>query len=149
MTGMPDNISLKELILSSKKAASADIEAIKAQSPLTKAFFEEKLTDYVLHKYLLTREDYERTGGVFSDLTELSLARSMKISKDLVREFDLAKSCDGVSSAMAKKVLLFRSIEKSFDIQLPAKQTAKFKYLSELSDMTWEALQNRDKPENG
>jgi hypothetical protein len=148
MTGMPDNVSLKELILSSKKAANADIEAIESHCPLTKEFFEEKLTDYVLHKYLLTREDYERAGGVFNDLTELSLAKSMKISKELVREFDLAKSCDGVSSAMAKKVLLFRSIEKAFDIQLPAKQTAKFKYLSELSDMTWEALHSRDKLEN-
>jgi len=109
--------------------------AIHAQVTLTHEFFQKKLRDFVLHKYLLKEEDL--TSDDFSEITELSLSRSMKISPELVKEFDLAKSCDGVSSAMAKKVLLFMAIQRELGIELPPRETARLKTLDELADLAW------------
>ena len=115
--------TIKKLILSSKKAAAEDMAAICSQSLLTKSFFSEKLRGFVLHKFMLKEE--ELTSDDFNAITELSLSKSMKISPELVKEFDLAKSCDGVSSAMAKKVLLFMAIQRELGIQLPAMASAR------------------------
>ena len=133
-----DNDSIKELIIYSKKAAEIDMEAIHARIPLTYAFFRRKLRDFVLHKYLLKEE--ELPSEDFSDITELSLSKSMKISPELVKEFDLANSCDGVSSAMAKKVLLFMAIQRELGIELQPLETARLKTLDELADLAWTAL---------
>lgn len=136
---MQDKQSVKELILASKRAANEDMAQIKSANPLTYSFFDKKLRDYVMHKYHMNPET--TTTIDFHELTELSMSNSMKISKELVKEFDLANSCDGTSSVMAKKVLLFRSIEKALEIQLPAMETARFKLLCELSAMAWKEMQ--------
>lgn len=65
----------------------------------------------------------------------------MKVSKELVREFDLAKSCDGATSAMAKKVLLLLSIQRELDIQIPAEQAAKDITLTQLAELVWTELE--------
>lgn len=132
---MPDTNSIKELILSSKRVAAADMAEIKSRAPLSKDLFTRKLRDFVLHKYMLSPE--AELPEDFSALTELSLAQSMKISPELVKEFDLAKSCDGASSAMAKKVLLFMAIQRELGIELPAMETARIKTLRELAELAW------------
>lgn len=63
------------------------------------------------------------------------------MSKELVREFDLAKSCDGATSAMAKKVLLLLSIQRELDIQIPAEQAAKDITLTQLAELVWTELE--------
>ena len=136
---MPERSDIKELILGSKKKASADMADIRAQDPLTFSFFSGKLRDFVLHKYLLSPDDPSLPED-FSALTDLSLASSMKISPELVKEFDLAKSCDGASSAMAKKVLLFMAVQRELGIELPAMETARISTLSDLSKLTWDTL---------
>lgn len=130
--------SIKELILSSKRIAAADMAEIKAAQPLTKDFFSRKLRDFVLHKYMLSPE--MELPENFSALTELSLSRSMKISPELVKEFDLAKSCDGASSAMAKKVLLFMAIQRELGIQLPAMASARITTIQGLAELAWEEM---------
>ncbi len=115
---MSSDERIKELILTSKKVAAADMAEIKSAIPLKKEFFARKLRDFVLHRYMLSPED--ELPEDFGELTELSLAQSMRISPELVREFDLAKSCDGATSAMAKKVLLFMTIQRELGIELPA-----------------------------
>ena len=139
---MPDTDSIKELILSSKRVAAEDMAAIQAQQPLTKAFFARKLRDFVLHKYMLSPE--MELPENFSALTELSLSRSMKISPELVKEFDLAKSCDGASSAMAKKVLLFMAIQRELGIQLPAMASARITTIHDLAELAWNEMQVAD-----
>lgn len=131
-----DNI--KKVILSSKKAAAEDMAAIHSQSPLTKSFFSEKLRGFVLHKFMLKEEDL--ASDDFNSITELSLSKSMKISPELVKEFDLAKSCDGVSSAMAKKVLLFMAIQRELGIQLPAMASARITTIHDLAELAWNEM---------
>ena len=135
---MADADSIKELILTSKRVAAEDMAAIRSQQVLTKAFFSRKLRDFVLHKYMLSPE--MELPENFSALTELSLSRSMKISPELVKEFDLAKSCDGASSAMAKKVLLFLAIQRELGILLPAMASARITTIQGLADLAWEEM---------
>ena len=141
---MSSSEEIKELILSSKKVAAADMAEIKAAMPLEKEFFAKKLRDYVLHRYMLSPED-ETLPEDFNALTELSLSQSMKISPDLVKEFDLAKSCDGATSAMAKKVLLFMTIQRELDIELPAMETARLRDLRQLADLAWNEMLSADR----
>ena len=133
-----ENDKVKELIISSRKAASAEMDAIKNTVPLTKEIFTGHLRAFVLHKFLLKEEDL--TTDDFNEITNISLGNSMKISKDLVKEFDLAKSCDGGSSAMAKKVLLFMAIQRELNILLPATASARLKSLNELAAISWEEM---------
>ena len=76
----------------------------------------------------------------FSALTELSLSNSMKISPELVKEFDLAKSCDGASSAMVKKVLLFMAIQRELGIELPAMASARITTVRALAELAWNEM---------
>ena len=137
-TDMVDIKSIKEVILGSRRFAEEDMAVVKAQVPLTKEFFSRKLRDFVLHKYLLSPE--MELPEDFNALTELSLSRSMKISPELVKQFDLAASCDGATSAMAKKVLLFMAIQRELDIQLPAMASAKITTLQSLADLAWNEM---------
>lgn len=135
---MADTDSIKELILTSRRIASEDMAAIKAQEPLTYEFFSRKLRDFVLHKYMLSPK--MELPENFSVLTEFSLSRSMKISPELVKEFDLARSCDGASSAMAKKVLLFMAIQRELGILLPARASAQITTIQALADLAWNEM---------
>ena len=135
---MADTNSIREMILDAKRLAAADMAEIKGQTPLTFDFFAGKLRDFVLHKYHLPTD--APLPENFSALTELSLSHSMKISPELVKEFDLARSCDGASSAMAKKVLLFMAIQRELGIELPAMATARITTIRELAVLAWKEM---------
>ena len=133
---MENDNQIKKMILSSKKAAAGDIQEIKNAEVITKDLFFEKMRSYVLHKFLLTEESCGYSDD-FNELAEISLSNSMKISKELVKEFDLAKSCDGGTSVMAKKVLLFLAIQREFDIVIPAMESASTKSLNGIIELIW------------
>lgn len=137
---MDNRAEIRRLLLRSRKAAAEHIKRIRTADPLTPELLYEELYQYVLVKYLLTDEDKPEGDG-FDELTELSLAKSMKISPALVAEFDTAQSCDGATSAMAKKVLLFRSIENGLDIRIPAMESARIKTMQDFSRMLWHTMQ--------
>lgn len=129
---------IKQILLSSKQLAQEQIDRLYGSDRITFAFLNECMTACIQAKFMLEPEECE--GVDFQKLSELSLSKSMKISPELVKEFDMAKSCDGVSSAMAKKVLLFLSIQKQLQIELPAKGTATLKTLDELADLAWNEM---------
>ena len=133
-----DNYTLKKLLISNRRAADEEMNAILNAERLDKSFFIDKISRYILHKFMLDPATAVESG--FNELAELSMSNSMKISPELVKQFDLAKSCDGTSSVMAKKVLLFRSIEKTLEIQLPAMASARVKTLYELCELIWGAV---------
>ena len=140
MAGAPSTEQIRQLLLQAQSAAARQLDLIREQQPLTRAFLGEHLRQYVLDKYMLTPEDTATDD--FNELTQLSLARSMKVSSSLVREYDIARSCTGTSSAMAKKVLLFLSIQKALDIELPAIESAAIVTLDDLADLAWGAMES-------
>lgn len=138
---MDNSTDLKQLIITSRSEAMHHIDNIKHSMHLTPNYLLYELSEYIRCKYLLEHKDM--TTDNFTELTKISMAKSMKISKDLVEEFDMAKSCDGVSSLMAKKVLLLMSIQKSLGIKLPGDKIAESETLSDICIIVWDALNYR------
>ncbi len=137
-SALQERTEIKELLLRSRKEAETHMEAIKSQQPLTRPFLHEHICGYVICKFMLQGEDPNQHS--FPDLAELSLSRSMKVSKELVNEFDIARSCDGATSVMTKKVLLFLAIQKALGIELPASRSATLTTMTDFSDMVWDAM---------
>lgn len=115
------------------------MSAIREANPLRYEFLHEQMYQYVLVKFLLTDEDRPKNDD-FGALVELSLSKSMQVSPELVEQFDTAQSCDGATSAMAKKVLLFMAVQRALGIELPALESARVKSMSDLSAMAWNTL---------
>ena len=135
---MTDQEAVKQLLLRSKAEAQKQIDRIYDCCPLSFETLEVCLTDYILEKFMLSREEAEDVD--FQKLSELSLAKSMKISRELVREFDTARSCAGATSAIAKKTLLYMSIQKALKIELAAEKTPKVHTFGEFTSLVWEAM---------
>ena len=128
----------REMLLRAREESRRQISRIYECRLLTYDVLRECLTDFVLAKFLLTRE--EASGIDFQQLSELSLAKSMKISKDLVREYDMAKGCTGVSSVMVKKALLFMAVEQRLSIVLPPEQIPCIHCFDDLARLVWDAM---------
>ncbi len=128
----------RQALLRAKESSQREIDAIYAAQPLRVEFLRERLTDFVLAKFLLTREEAE--GVDFQKLSQLSLAKSMKISKELVKEFDMAQGCAGTSSEIAKKTLLFLALQKQLKLELPARALPRIHSFQELAELVLEAM---------
>ena len=136
---MTDRAEIRRLLLRSRRQADALMQEIQTARPLRYDMLHEQLYQYVLVKFLLTDKDRPADDS-FDALVDISLAKSMSVSPELVAEFDTAKSCDGATSAMAKKVLLFMAIQKALSIDLPALESARVKTMGDLSAMVWNTL---------
>ena len=112
-------------------------DTLRAAFPLKKVCSSHSKGETVL----VTAEEIPEDAS-FDALVEESLSHSMKIDPSLVAEFDTAKSCDGATSAMAKKVLLFMTLERELGLQLPALETARVKTLEDISQMVFRTMQN-------
>jgi hypothetical protein len=128
----------RQALLRAKESSQREIDAIYAAQPLRVEFLRERLTDFVLAKFLLTREEAE--GVDFQKLSQLNLAKSMKISKELVKEFDMAQGCAGTSSEIAKKTLLFLALQKQLKLELPARALPRIHSFQELAELVLEAM---------
>ena len=102
----------------------------------------EHITEYILAKFMLTREECE--GVDFQKLSDLSLSKTMQISPELVKEFDTARSCAGATSSIAKKTLLYMAIQKALKIELAAEKTPKVHTFEEFSSLVWDAMKQSD-----
>ncbi len=136
---MKDRTAIRNLLLRSRREAEQHMEIIRSADPLTYEVLHEELYRFVLIKFLLQDEDRPENDS-FPELAELSLAKSMKVSPALVEEFDAAASCDGATSVMAKKVLLFMAIQRALNIELPALESARVQTMHDLSRMIWNTL---------
>lgn len=134
---------IKSRLVRSRESVHKELALIREARRLERGFLRDRLRTYVLAKYLLTEEN--ELVDDFDKLAELSLAKSSRISKELVAEFDTARSCDGATSVMVKKVLLLRSIERELEIELDAARTARIKSLNDLTDIVWDAMAASEK----
>lgn len=105
----------------------------------SREFTVREVAAYVRAKFHLDESDCE--GRTFDEIVSLSLSKSMKVSPELVKKFDLARSCDGVSSERAKKSLLFVALQKDFDIKLDPLEAVYAETLDEVGMLVWKALE--------
>lgn len=136
---MNDRQQVRNLIKRSRAAAASQMNALKAAKRLDSPTVDGYLRSYILHKYLLTEEELPK-GEIFADIVQASLAKSMKVSKDLVEQFDRAQSCDGTTSAMAKKILLIMAIQRELGITLDETACARIGTLSDFTQLVFDTM---------
>ena len=135
---MPDESAVRETLLRSRTESRRQIERIYAEQPLRFETLSACIREFILARFLLSAEESE--GVDFQALAELSLAKTMKLSPEQVREFDTARSCAGATSAMVKKTLLYLSIQKELHIELDAPKTPKVHSFDAFSRLVWDAM---------
>ncbi len=137
---------IREMLLEAQKKAAEHVLLIKERVPLSKEYLHRSLRDYILCKFML--EEEECTSDNLDEITEISLAKSAGISKELVKDLDIAKTCSGGSSAMTKKVLLLLAIQKDFAVYLPTEGTGNVRTLPDLSELVWDAMSEKESWKN-
>ena len=133
-----DRAQIKAMLLASRNAASSHIEALRAAPELSYELVHREVSAYIKSKFHLT--DADCVTDNFRELAGISLSKSMQISPELVKEFDLARSCDGTTSQTAKMVLLFMALQRDLDIRFDPMAAAEAETLSDISALVWEQL---------
>lgn len=132
------DVSIKERLLQSKEAAARTAAAILANSAPTKEFLHEHLRQYLERKFML--EEGKCASDDIDELSKASIAKSLKISKELLKEVDLATSCEGATSATIKKVLFFMAVQRELGIRLSPDDIAQVRTLKDLAGLVLPAL---------
>ena len=135
---MRDTESIRELLKNSRSRSKEQIDSLYADTSISFGELNERMTEFILARFMLDRTECE--GVDFQKLSELSLAKTLKISPELVKEFDTARSCAGATSATAKKVLLYMSVQKALGIELAAEKTPKVHTFEEFSMLVWNGM---------
>ncbi len=135
---MEERAAIRARLLRSQNGAAAWAERFRAAEAPDYDFFRLCLRGYVLEKYMLTEQDAAECAD-FDALVERSIAKSMRISAELVSELESAQSCGGATSAETKKILLFLAIQRDFSLELPAEKTPYIRTLDDLISLAWEA----------
>lgn len=126
-----------DLLASSRQTAGAEAEIIRAEKDPTPDFVFLHLRRYILNKFLLSDSCEEED---LKSLALLSLARTLKLDKTLVRELDQATPCDHATSESTKKVLLLYAVQKDLGIEPDPAELAGVKTVPELSRLVLRCL---------
>lgn len=92
-------------------------------------------------KYFL--EDCVLQSNYFNYLGELSIARMLGKDISEIKGIDLEAKCNGTSSVMTKKILLFMFMNKELGIAISAEDAADSYTLQDLSILAFEQLSKR------
>lgn len=129
---------IKERLLQSKKAAAEEAAAILAEKELSERSLEKHLKRYLQCKFML--EEQECVSDCIDELSKASIVKSLKLSKELLKEVDIATSCEGATSATIKKVLFFMAVQRELGIRLPADGIAGVETIGDLAKLVFPAL---------
>ncbi|MCU6763465.1 Uncharacterised protein [uncultured Roseburia sp.] len=130
-------LKVNKTLLQSRQAAAALLEKMQRTVYHTPELLHEDLYQFILYKYLL----HETAQGIYdiSELSELSVAKAVQLEKQDAFKADSAASCDGVTSSMNKKILLYMAIQKGFGITFPVEKTAYFETTQDIARAVFEA----------
>lgn len=121
------------------QSAALHAKAVGDSSRFDRSFLEKHIRQYILCKFMLSAD--ECTDELLDSLAQQSLAKSMKLPKEIVSDADLGKGCGSAGSLVTKRVLLFMAIERDFRIRLPANEAAKIVTLSDISSLVWRSME--------
>lgn len=123
--------TIRETILSNRAAAERELDALRAGDALSQEALYLHLRRFILFKFQLDPETVQTDS--IAEITDLSLAKTAKLSKEMAEQIDNAKACDGASSAMVKKALLLTALQRGLDITLDKKVAVRCKTIAELT----------------
>lgn len=128
---------VQQLLQSAHARADQEARIIREKENPSLEFVYLHLRRYILAKYMLTEDCEEEE---IHSLVELSLARTMKLDQKLIKELDKATTCDKISSASAKKILLLYAIQKDLRIHPDAAMLTTRKTVGELAELVHSLL---------
>lgn len=130
--------AVKEQMLRNRAAGDRELALLRAAEGIDRPFLKTHLRRFVLFKFQLSPDEIETES--IGEITDLSLAKSAKLSKELAEQVDNAKSCDGATSAMVKKALLYTALQRGLDLKVDSKAAARSKTLDDLTGVVWDAM---------
>lgn len=101
------------LLAAAHRAAAREVAIIRAEKEPSEAFVYIHLKRYIISKFML-EEDCSEDNLI--ELALLSLQRTMKLDRSMIRELDQAAPCDHATSESTKKALLLYAIQKDLAI---------------------------------
>lgn len=135
---------VRETLLKYTKAAAWEARCIRERGESDFGYLRAHLRGYILSKYMLP--EGECRSDRITALTEASLARMMKVTPELARQLDTARSCAGATSATVKKALLLQAMERELGIVLPAAEAVAAKDVTNLAEVVLRSLRRRSAP---
>ena len=141
MSGAADRKQIREVLLKYTKAAAWEARCIRERGEADFGYLRAHLRGYILGKYMLP--EGECRSDRIAALTEASLARMMKVTPELAKVLDTARSCAGATSATVKKALLLQAMERELEISLPAAEAVAAKDVTALATVVMRALWQR------
>lgn len=128
---------VERLLSAAKEKTEQEAQIIKNASCPTLDFIYEHVRNYVLSKYLLPPECCEDS---IRELAVLSLARTMKLDKNVIRNLDTATPCDHATSESTKKVLLLYAVQKDLELPPAPEKISKVETVSQLAEYVYTSL---------
>lgn len=129
----------KESILAKQRASQAHIDAILSDDSLTFESFREHLRSFVMLKFALEPSDLEQTDDL-GELAQASISKALKISKDLVADYEAGENCEGATSSDVKRTLLLVKIQKSLAVSLSLQELMQIETLEDIVRQVWPHL---------
>ena len=125
------------LLSASKQAAVREAAAILAEPEPSLSFVRLHLKRYITCKFMLEADCAEDR---LMELASLSLQRTMKLDRNLIRELDQAAPCDHATSESTKKVLLLYAIQKDLSIHPEPSELTEAVTVQDLALVVYRAL---------
>lgn len=135
-------LKIDKPLLHSRKMASDILHKMQNTTYESPSKLHEDLYPFILYKLLLYDSAYGNHN--INELMELSVAKAIQLDKKDAFKADSAASCDGATSAMNKKILLYMAIQKGFDIKLPVERTAYFETTDQIAEALFQAITSSD-----
>lgn len=125
-----------KLLSAAKEATQKEAEIIKNEKQPTYEFVFEHVRAYVLSKFLLPPDCGEEN---IKGLATLSLAKTMKLDKNVIHDLDTATPCDHATSESTKKVLLLYAVQKDMELNPDPEGISRVQTVTELAQYVLEA----------
>ena len=139
-----DRKRVREALLQYTKAAAWEASCIRENRPPDFGYVRAHLRGYILGKYMMP--EGECRSDRIAALTESSLARMMKVTPELAKQLDTARSCAGATSATVKKALLLQAMERELGVILPAAEAVAAKDVTALAGLLVRCLGQGNAP---
>ena len=132
----------RESILKKEAEAEAEIKLILSETNLTYPFFLEHLRVFIMKKFALSTSDLEETDNL-DDLAQMSVSKALKISKDLVADYEAGENCEGATSSDVKRTLLLVKIQKSLDTRLSLQELMGIETIEDVARAIWPHIDSK------
>lgn len=136
----------REAFRKKEARSQAEIDMILCQDPPTYPFYAEHLRKFVMLKFSLEPSDMEESDDL-DQLSSVSISKALKISKELVADFEAGENCEGATSSDVKRSLLLVKIQELLSVELSLLELMEIETVEDVARLTWpHFLENRKTP---